>query len=113
MDQLSGFDRNADLLAIALLETDARRRSRLRIGDRHVRHVERRLLALDPALRAGLRRLAMARVDIHARHHDLHVFWDRANDFARLALVLARQDNDAVALADFSGSHLTAPPAQG
>src|SRR6476659_2988556 len=47
----------------------------------------------------------MARVDVHARHDDLHFLWDRADDLTRLALVLAGQDDHRVALADLCGSH--------
>src|SRR6476659_9000603 len=47
----------------------------------------------------------MARVDVHARHDDLHFLGHRADDLTRLALVFAGQDDDAVALADLGGSH--------
>src|SRR4051812_34026054 len=105
MDQLSGLGRNADLLAVANLEADAGRLAALRIGDGDVRDMQRRFLALDAALRTHLARLAVARVDIHARHHDLHVLRDRADDLTRLALVLAGQDDDLVALADLCSGH--------
>src|SRR6476659_4008485 len=104
IDQLSGLGRDADLLAVTLLEADA---GRLAVGGRKrdVRHVQRRFLALDPALGIELRRLAMARVDVNARHDDLVFLGDRADDFARLALVLAGQDDNRVALADLRSSH--------
>src|SRR4051812_25131384 len=104
IDQLSGLDRNADLLAVAVLEADAGRLA-VRTRDRNVRNVQRRFLAVDPALRVLLARLAMPRVDIHARHHDLVFLGQRTDDFTRAALVLAGQDDDAVALADLRGSH--------
>src|SRR6476659_3826197 len=47
----------------------------------------------------------MARVDVHARHDDLALLGHRADDFTRLALVLAGQDDDLVALADLCSGH--------
>src|SRR4051794_27933799 len=105
MDQLSGLGRDADLLAVTLFEADSRCLARLRIGDRDVRHVQRRFLALDAALRVRLRSLAVTRVDVDARHDDLAVLGHRTDDFARLALVLAGQDDDRVALADLGSGH--------
>src|SRR5437868_4366233 len=105
MDQLSGLGRNADLLVAANLEANAGRLAALGIGDRDVGDVHRRFPALDAALRVHLARLAMARVDIHARHDDLHLLGHRADDFTRLALVLAGEDDDLVALADFRSGH--------
>src|SRR5215213_8830314 len=105
IDQLSGLGRDADLLAVALLEADARRLAALGVGNRHVRHVQRRFLALDPTLRVRLRRLAVTRVDVDARHDDLVLFRHRTDDFAGLALVLAGQDDDRVALPDFRSGH--------
>src|SRR3954471_17477699 len=104
IDQLSGLGSDADLLAVALLEADA---GRLAVGgcDRDVRHVQRRFLALDAALRVRLRSLAVTRVDVDARHDDLAVLGHRTDDFARLALVLAGQDDDRVALADLGSGH--------
>ena len=60
MDQLSGLGRDADLLAVALLETDAGRLARFGVGDRNVRYVQGRFLALNPALRVELSGLAVA-----------------------------------------------------
>src|SRR4051794_36626539 len=105
MDQLSRLDRDADLLAVALLEADAGRLTGLGIGDRDVRYVQRRFLALDAALRAGLRRLAVARVDVDARHDHLALLGHRLDDFTGTALVLAGQDHDLVALFDLLSGH--------
>src|SRR6478672_413281 len=105
MDQLSRLGRNADLLAVALLEADAGRFAGLGVGNRDLRHVQRRFLALNAALRIELGRLAMARVDIHARHDNLGFLRHRTDDFARLALVLAGQDDDLIALADLRSGH--------
>src|SRR5205085_12544083 len=79
MDQLSRLCRNADLLSVALLEADAGRLAGLRVGNRDVRDVQRCFLALDSALRIELRRLAMAGVDVHARHDDLHFLRHRTD----------------------------------
>src|SRR3954470_15519684 len=100
MDQLSRLDRDADLLAVALLEADAGRLTGLRIGDRDVRYVQRRFLALDPALRALLRRLAVARMDVDARHDHLALLGHRLDDLTGAAFVLAGQHHDLVALLD-------------
>src|SRR4029078_2557873 len=105
MDQLSRLGRNADLLAVARLEANAGCLPTLGIDDRDVRDVQRRFLALDHALRVQLRRLAVTRVDIRARHDDFHVLGHRANDFTHLALVLAGEDDDLVALADLGSGH--------
>src|SRR6478672_8255061 len=105
MDQLSRLGRNADLLAVTLLEANAGRLAALGVGDRDLRDVQRRFLALDPALGIELGWLAVARVDVHARHDDLHFLRHRTDDFARLSLVLAGQDDDLVALADLRSGH--------
>src|SRR5204863_10073942 len=100
MDQLSRLGRDADLLALAHLEADAGRRPGLRIGDCDLRHVQRRFLALDPALRALLRRLAVTRMDVDARHNHLAVLRNRLDDLAGTTHVLAGQDHDHVTLLD-------------
>src|SRR5690242_12578486 len=105
MDQLSRLGRDADLLAVTLLKADAGRLAALGIGDGNIRNMQRRFLALDPALRVRLRRLAVTRVDVDARHDNLVVLRHRTDDFARLALVLAGQDDDLVALADLGSGH--------
>src|SRR5690348_2062405 len=99
MDQLSGLGRDADLLALAHLEADAARPS---VGrrDRNLRNVQRRFLALDPALRVELRRLAVTRVDVDARHDHLAFLRHRLGDLTGAALVLAAEDDDAVAFLD-------------
>src|SRR5205814_8544104 len=70
-----------------------------------LRHVQRRFLALDPALRALLRRLAVTRMDVDARHNHLAVLRNRLDDLAAAALVLAGQDHDLVALLDLLRGH--------
>src|SRR3546814_3376639 len=52
------------------------------------------------ALRVGLARLAVARDDIDARDDDLAVLRQALRHFAGLALVLAGQDDNRVALLD-------------
>src|SRR3954451_2748796 len=105
MDQFSRPGRNADLLSVTLLEAYARRFAALGVDNRDVRYVQRGFLTLDPALGIELGRLAVARVDVHPRHDDLHFLRDRADDLTRLALVLAGQNDDLVALADLGSSH--------
>src|SRR4051794_32217232 len=67
--------------------------------------MQRRFLALDPALRAGLRRLAMARVHVDARHDHLALLGQRLDDFALAALVLAGQHHNLVTLLDLLRGH--------
>src|SRR5205823_12914333 len=75
------------------------------IGDCDLRHMQRRFLALDAALRALLRRLAVARVDVDARHDHLALLGHRLDDLTGAALVLAGQDHDLVALLDLLRGH--------
>src|SRR6185503_2109958 len=100
IDQLSGLGRDADLLAVTVLEADAGRAAVLGIGDRDVRNVQGRFLALDPALRVQLRRLAVTGVDVDARNDDLVVLRDHSRDLTGATLVLAGKDHDRVALLD-------------
>src|SRR6185312_1559777 len=104
MDQLSGLGRDADLLAVTQFEADS---GRLAVGgrDRDLRHVQRRLGPLDPALRIGLRRLAVTRMDVDPRHDHLAFLRHRLDDVAGAALVLAAEDDDAVALLDLLRGH--------
>src|SRR5688500_3951463 len=100
IDQFPGLDGDADLLAVALVEADSGRLAGLRIFQSHLGGMERRLAALDPALRVGLRRLAVARGDVDAGHDHLALLGHRLGDFAMLALILAGQDHDSVAFLD-------------
>src|SRR5206468_11462187 len=104
MDQFPGLRCDADLLAVALFEADTARFAISRCN-RNVRHVQRRFLALDSALRILLRRLAVARVDVDARHDHLAVLGHGPDDFAGATLVLAGQDHDAVAFLDLLRGH--------
>src|SRR5207237_2014295 len=104
LDQRSGLGRDPDLLAVTLLEADAGRLAVLG-RKRDIRNVQRRFLALDPALGIELGGLAVTCVDVDARHDDLRFLRDRSDDFTRLALVLAGQDDDRVALADLRSGH--------
>src|SRR4051812_47286532 len=104
IDQLSGLRRHADLLAVAHLEADA---ARLSVGGRNgdLRHVQRRFLALDAALGAYLGGLAVTRMDVDARHDHLALLRHGLDHLAGAALVLARKDDDAVALPDLLRGH--------
>src|SRR3954451_23167144 len=104
MDQLSGLGCDANFLAVANLEAHA---ARLAVGrrNRDLRNVQRRFLAIDPALRVRLRGLAVARVDVDARHDHLALLGHRLDDFTGAALVLAGQDYDLVTLLDLLRGH--------
>src|SRR5687768_9211148 len=105
IDLLSGLHRDADLLAVlAGFETNARR---LAVGasDRDLRNVHRRGRTVDAALRVGLARLAVAGGDVDAVDHDFAVLRQDLGHGAGATLVLARQDDDVVALLDLSGAH--------
>src|SRR5690242_7681670 len=104
IDLLPGLDGDADLLAVLGLEADAGRLAVL--GHmRDLGHVQRRLGALEAALRVGLARLDVADMDVDARHHDLAVLRHRLDDVAGPALVLAAEDDHAIALLDLGRSH--------
>src|SRR5688572_21834161 len=108
MDQFPGLGGHPDLLAIPGFEADPRRLAGLGVGDRDLRHVQRRFAALEPALRVELGRLAVTNGDIDARDDHLAVLGHGANDVAGLALVLAGQDDDLVTLTNLlSGHHST------
>src|SRR5699024_7271685 len=98
-------DRDPDLLTVALLEADPRGLARLRIFDRDLRHVQRRLGADDAALRTRLRRLGVAGMDVDAGNEDLALLRHRLHDLAVAALVLATEDDDLVALLDLLRGH--------
>src|SRR5436305_5762057 len=67
--------------------------------------MQRRVLALVPALRALLRRLAVTRVDVDARHDHLALLGHGLDDLTGAALVLAGQHDDRIALLDFLRGH--------
>src|SRR5947208_8021593 len=67
--------------------------------------MQRRFLALDPALRALLRRLAVTCVDVDARHDHLALLRHCLDDLTGAALVLAGQHHDLVALLDLLPGH--------
>src|SRR5947209_936030 len=104
MDQLSGLDGDADLLAVTLLEADA---ARLAVSGRDgdLRNMQRRFPAIDPALRVRLRGFAVPRVDVDPRHDHLALLGHRLDDLTGAALVLAGEDYDLVALLDLLRGH--------
>src|SRR5690349_10421428 len=105
IDQLPGPGCNPDLLAVALLEADPRGLARLRILDRDLRNVQRRLGTDDAALRTRLRRLGVTGMDVDAGNQHLAVLRHHPGDLAVAALVLAGQDDDLVALLDLRSGH--------
>src|SRR5690348_11791783 len=105
IDCLPGLDGDTDFLAVlAGLEPDARR---LAIGssDRDLGNVHRRGTTVDAALRVRLARLAVARGNVDAVNHDLAVLRQDLGHRAGAALVLAREDDDLIALLDLRGGH--------
>src|SRR3546814_13351106 len=100
IDRLPGLHGHADLLAVLGFKTNARRLAGLGIGERNLACEQRRFLALQTALRVGLARLAVARDDVDARDDDLAVLRQALRHFAGLALVLAGQADNLVALLD-------------
>src|SRR5690606_4034767 len=107
IDQFSGSLSDARFDAVLDLEADARRprlvRLRLRIDKRDVAQVDRRFLGEDAGILAsGLLGVATHQVD--ALHQGAGLFGNDAQDLPGLALVLARQHDDLVALLDL-GSH--------
>src|SRR5690606_14081970 len=100
IDRLPGLHGHADLLAVLGFKADARGLAGLGIGQRNLAREERRFLALKPALRILLGRLAVARNDVDARDDKLAFLGKALRHFAGLTLVLAGQDDDRVALLD-------------
>src|SRR3712207_5301543 len=94
IDQLPGPDCDPDLLSVAILEPDARRLAGLGILERHLGDVERRLAALDPALRVRLGGLAVTGRDVDSGDDHLALLGHRLGHLAVLALVLAAEDDD-------------------
>src|SRR5262249_2751640 len=105
IDQLPGLGGHADLLVPTRFEPNAGRLAGLRVGNRDLRHVQRRFLALEAALRVLLGRLAVAGRDVGARHDHLSLFGHDLGDFTGAALVLTGQNHDLVALLDLLGGH--------
>src|ERR1700761_1372946 len=107
MDHLAGLLGEAHLLAVLDPEADLRRAAGLGVDQRHVRHVERRFLVLDAALGVGLGRAGVALNHVQAFHHDAFVLGHHPQDRAFAALVLAGEQDDAVALLDLRGHYRT------
>src|SRR6201996_4811583 len=107
IDDLTGLLGDADLLVTLDLETDTGRLTGGRVGDSDVGDVQRRFLVDDTAIRVGLRRTGMALHHIDAL--DDHAAFDGHDlgDGALAALVLAGQDDDAIALLNLSGHQIT------
>src|SRR5262249_40946962 len=82
------------------LETDARGLARLRVAQRHVRHVDWRFLGDHAAIRMRNVGLGVALDHVHAFDDDALFSREHAHDFARAAFVLAGDDDNGVVLAD-------------
>src|SRR5690606_14882124 len=85
---------------------DAGRLAGRRIGDRDIRQVDRAFLA-DEAAFLRTRLLLMADMDVHAADNRTLVLRADGEHFARLALVTAGENDDAVALLDLRSHHNT------
>src|ERR1700761_6255552 len=107
MDPVAYFLGETPFLAVLNAEADLGRSAGLGVDQRHVRHVERRFLALDAALRVGLGRAGVALNHVQAFHHDAFVLGHHPQDRAFAALVLAGEQDDAVALLDLRGHYRT------
>src|SRR3990167_1571297 len=81
------------------LKTDANGLAVARVDMGDVRHVDRRFKRLEAA-RVHLGRLLVALHDANAANHNLVLVRDHLQYFALGALVLARDDDDGVALLD-------------
>src|SRR3954469_19473955 len=101
---------DANLLAVLAraheFESNASRLAVLRIRNRNVGQVDRRLLGDDAAL--VLRRLLLVALDhVDAAHHDAVIVRTHLENLAGAALVAAREQNDLVALPDLGRHHST------
>src|SRR5690606_24115010 len=104
IDGLPGLDRHAHLLAVALLEPDARSLA-FGSGDRDLGNVHGRRRTVDTALRVRLARLAVAGRDVDAVNHHLTVLRQDLRHRASTSLVLTGQNDDLVTLLDLRGGH--------
>src|SRR5690606_12930547 len=108
-DVLAGFTRDPNLLAVlADAVTDARRVP-VRVHDHDVRDVDRGFLRDDAAGLRSTLRLGDPRVlldPVHALDEDLLSLGVGLDDLALRALVLARDDENGVALLDLHSEHL-------
>src|SRR3546814_6182254 len=82
IDGLPGLHGHADLLAVPGFAADARRLTRLGVGDRDLTDGQRRFLMLEAALRVPLVRLLGARVRVDGRDDDLTVLRQALRTFA-------------------------------
>src|SRR5690606_3917043 len=88
------------LAVLGELHADTGRLVRLRVDEHHVADVDARLLLDETAARVLLRGLAGLLDDVHVLDEDAALVAQDREDLALLALVLAGDDADAVALAD-------------
>src|SRR5690606_18327031 len=104
IDLLSGTACDTHLAFLDGLEPYPCRLAVLRIGERHVRNMDRRFLADDPALlRRGLP--LMAADHVHAAHEHAIVLRAHLDHLAGPALVATGQHHDLVAFPDLRGHY--------
>src|SRR5260221_6997832 len=105
VEDFAGLAGEADFAAVERLEADAGRLVALGIDMGDVRDVEHGLL-LDDAARLAHGGTRMALDHVHALDEDAHVLREDAQYLAGLALVLAGDDDDLVALLDLQLDHI-------
>src|SRR5688572_12291332 len=115
IDSFSGALVNTHLGIVHDLEADAGRlgfaRLRLGVDQREIAQMDRRGLGVDArVLRRRLLGVAADKID--ALHQRPRLVRDNLQHFAGLALVLASEDQDPVALLDLGGHHSTSGPSE-
>src|SRR5690606_34912607 len=99
IDHFAGTACKAHLAITVHLVSNARRRPVARVRNSDVRHVDRRLDAVNSALAAGAR-TNMLRHHVDALNHDALFLRKGPQHFAGTPLVLPSQDDHPVALTD-------------
>src|SRR5690606_4771462 len=106
VDDGAALHGDAHLLAVALLEADTGGLLGLRVDEHHVGRVDPRLL-LDDAGLTEPRRALVALHEVPALDEDAITLMVHAEDGARLALVLAGDHRDEIALLDSASHQIT------
>src|SRR5258708_37824109 len=105
VEDFAGLPGEADFAAVERLDTDTGRLVAAGIDVRDVRDVEHGFL-LDDASGLAHGGTGMALDHVHALDEDAHVLRQDAQHLAGLALVLACDDDDLVALLDLQLDHI-------